>query len=107
MTYQTFQKAVLEAGLTPRHCGGTNSLVIQHWQIRGGSRHPIVNVWPNTKRGLRFQADGQKSKLGTLDEAIELAGPRKKQEVRKVSEPPWEEPAIQVGLIRRFWRWLW
>jgi hypothetical protein len=97
MDYQEFTTAVRKAGLTPRRCDRE-----VHWQIRDGSRQ-IVNVWPKTKAGFRFQADGQKSKLGTLDEAIELAGPRK----RSVSVAPWEEPAAQVGLIRRFWRWLW
>ena len=112
MTYQAFTTAVNEAGLIPCLTGKDG-----HWRIRGGSRQ-IVDVWSHTKHGFRFQATGGKgSRSGTLDEAIALAGPRKKEvspEVCKAADP-WEYPAEheptiqlpQVGLIRRFWRWLW
>lgn len=104
MKYETFKSQVTEAGLEARKC---NPL---HWQIRGGKR--LVNVWPETKRGFCFQAFGRTVHRGAqLEEAIEAA-----ELPRRASEPPWQHIDVQVegkilspdvGIIRRFWRWLW
>lgn len=94
-----FEEAVKLARLKPRHC------IAGHYQILGGDR--LVNCWPETKRGFVYQADGQKSRIGSLADAIQLAGPPTSKPPEENS-PPWEEPKNhQVGLIRRFWRWIW
>ena len=78
-----------------------------HWQILGGKH--LVNVWPDTKRGFRFQRDGEGSGLGTIEDAIKLAGPPEQVE----TETPWEEAPQQpearerIGLIRWLWGWIW
>ena len=108
MKYSKFAERLASIGLVARKCSP------YHWQIRGGTKHPLVNVWANSRRGFRFQVDGLKSRDGTLIDAIKLAGPR------PVSKPdiaaPWEEakpePASQatperVGLIRWLWRLIW
>lgn len=92
MTYSTFAIAVVTCGLRPRQCNGET-----HWQILGGQRNLIVNVWPNGKRGFRFQADQQKARRGSLDDAIKFAGP-----LQTVSAP-----GTDAGLIRRLLRWMW
>lgn len=108
MQYSEFEQKVLQAGLQPRTCSP------DHWQILGG--RVVVNVWANTKRGFRFQVLGQQSKSGSLKQAINEAQPEKPKEKPKKRRrrtkpvqaneiPPWEEE--QVGIIRRFWRWLW
>ncbi len=98
ISYDDFAREVKSSGLKPRWCHQT------HWQIMCGSQ--LVNVWPNTrKRGLAFQADGEKSRGGTVSEAIRLAGPADKPKVDL--PPPWEEQKEHVGLIRRFWRRIW
>jgi len=43
-------------------------------QILGGARNPILNVWPNSKKGFRFQAGVEKARSGTVEDAIRLAG---------------------------------
>jgi hypothetical protein len=108
MKYSTFAETVEAASLQSRRCTG------DHWQILGGER--LVNVWPHSKKGFRFQADGQKSRLsrggGNLQQAIDLAGPSPQAAVEQAlaSLPPWEEDQQKpdrVGLIRWLWRWVW
>lgn len=100
MRYEHFTEEVESAGLEARRCTAI------HWQIRGGKR--LVNVWPASRRGFRFQADGEKSRDGKLADAITLAGPPE-----RVTEttPPWESAETtkpeRVGLIRWLWRLLW
>lgn len=98
-SWTNFKEAIKAAGLMPRHCD------FGHYQILDGKR--LVNCWPDSKRGFVFQADGQKSRVGTIAEAIQLAGPPKAKPPKEDS-PPWEKSADRhVGLIRRFWRWIW
>lgn len=102
MTYALFAGKVEKAGLTPREC------MSDHWQIHGGKH--LVNVWPHSRRGFRIQLHGQKSRRGSVEAAIKLAEPPD-QPPKADESPPWEpgaEPAKQqVGIIRRFWRWVW
>jgi hypothetical protein len=102
MRYDDFAQQVEAVGLTPRRCTS------DHWQLRGGL---LVNVWPHGRRGFRLQIDREKSRLGTLAEAIHAAGPPPKPAEPKPERPPWEAEQGRVGLIRaigRFlWRWLW
>lgn len=103
MNYETFMECVERFRLEPRKCSPV------HWQIRGGRR--LVNVWPNTKRGFRFQASGQAVRTGVIGEAITAAGPT------IGGSPPWEDepvptaesplPPDRVGLIRWLWRIIW
>lgn len=100
--YEEFANTVRRFRLTPRKCSAT------HWQILEGRE--AVNVWPNTKRGFRFQAAGHAVQSGTIGEAVTAAGPT-------IAGPaaPWEDeaeipvskPLPHVGLIRWLWRWLW
>lgn len=106
MTYYQFEEQVTNAGFTAVACSDI------HWQIRGGQR--IVNVWPHTKHGLRFQRDGQKAQNGTLSGAIAAAGRTKPKPPDLVRVAPWETSPPDaawkpehVGLIRRFWRFIW
>ncbi len=102
-TYQDFARHVESAGLTPRNC------TEHHWQIRGGER--LVNCWPHGGQ-LRIHVDGGgKSRLGTIRDALRLAGVRPKP---ADESPPWEEPKPPVrtpGVLRRclraMWRFLW
>jgi hypothetical protein len=107
MTYQDFERAVVGAGLRPRKCSG------HHWQILGGPGAEVVNCWPNSKAGFRYQVGDAKSRIGTLLDAIKAADPHRYC-------PPWEEPiqgaspqpqvvarSDRVGLIRWLWRLLW
>lgn len=105
MKYCAFSEAVTVAGLMPVHCQSI------HWQIRGGTHHKIVNVWPHSTKGFRFQADCQKSRFGNLQQAIDLAGPPLDPVVEE-APAPWEESQSKtapehVGLIRWLWRVLW
>ena len=106
-SWDAFRCAVLDAGLLPKTC------LPSHWQIIGGIKHRVVNCWPNTKSGFRFQAEGRVVVSGTVADAIWLAGAPVKP-----AEPPWggeTETVLQairdadppVGVFRRFWRWLW
>lgn len=100
MTYEQFMAEVAGRGLRAEQCH------YNHWQILGGTKHPIVNVWAHTKRGFRYQTDGGKGKSGTLMDAIALAGEKPASD-----PPPWNESKPEqpqtVGLIRRVWRWVW
>ena len=103
MKYSHFEQTVEAAGLEPRRCSN------DHWQIRGGER--LVNVWPHSKKGFRFQVDGKKSQFGNVPLAIEFAGPPPNPIVEEAPSP-WEntqgKPAIErVGLIRWLWRMFW
>jgi len=93
-------REVMPRGLRANCCSNV------HWQILGGNKHSIVNVWANTKRGFRYQVDGQKVKTGKLQGAIDLAGVSE-----ATTTPPWNEhtpaPPETVGLIRWLWRLLW
>jgi len=98
MKYTEFQRIAVDAGLDARQCS------THHWQLLGGSRNRLVNVWANSKQGFRFQVEGSKSQGGRMKDAIELAGVVRKELA------PWEdsEPLPQpVGMIRRWWRWIW
>jgi hypothetical protein len=66
LTWEAFVEATAAAGLGCRRCG------IHHWQILGGQQ--IVNVWPDTKKGFRFQAGKAPVRTGDLGEAILAAG---------------------------------
>lgn len=90
LTTDDFLQAVGNAGLCPGFFTDT------HWEIRGGDQ--LVRCWPHAIEGFRYQADGEKAQIGTLDEAIALA---KTPRPRVAAERP------QVGLIRRFWQWIW
>jgi hypothetical protein len=96
LTFTKFSQRAADVGLQARHCSPI------HWQLHGGER--LVNVWPHTRRGLRFQADGQKSQAGTLADAIALAGP---PEQLREQAAPWEPEIRRTGLIRWLWRLLW
>lgn len=92
MNYDQFHDAVSQAGLE--------------------ARRRLVNVWPNTKRGFCFQPFGKPPHRGAqLEDAIEAARPH-----RAASTPAWQVIEIigqptsrssEVGIIRRFWRWMW
>lgn len=103
MNYRDFQTEVQRAGLTAKKCHET------HWQIIDGCKETPINVWANSKRGFTYQVDGQKSRRGTLSEAIAAAGPVEAPTHAKMAEPPpWAEPKPErVGLIRWLWRMLW
>ena len=104
MNWETFKRAVEAAGLQPRDCGN------HHWQIKGGEQ--LVNCWAHTNRGFRIAAKNGNGRSGTMAWAITLAGPPKVPEPQAEQKypasvpktPPWEQ---RVGLIRRFWRWIW
>lgn len=100
MTYEQFARQVEQAGFLPRKCRDE-----RHWQILGG-RH-LVNFWPYAKGGSRYYVDkAERSKCGTLDDAIAKAGPSTIQ--KALETPPWEAPGEKrVGLIRRLWRLIW
>ncbi len=107
-SWRSFQAAVVAAGLMP------HKRAPSHWHITGGTRCRLVYCWPNTKKGFRFTAEsGPAVRSGTVADAIKLAGAPVKP-----AEPPWGEETESilqtireadrpVGLIRRFWRWLW
>jgi len=109
MTYERFSDAVAGAGLVPRKCSD------HHWQILGGPSEETVNCWPNSKKGFRYQVGTEKSRTGTLGDAIRAADPYRDcvPWVDPVSmEPPRTVVAYppereRVGLIRWFWRLLW
>jgi hypothetical protein len=89
-----------------------------HWQIKGGTRRLVVNCWPHSKRGFVYQVGVAPAKRGTIHDAIKLAGIAP-QAVAKLytstpapnnisDTPPWAEyTRPHIGIIRRFWRWLW
>ncbi len=95
--WDTFHEAVQAAGLTPRRCHAG------HWQIRGEQR--LVNCWPNTKRGFRFQSPGSPAFTGSVADAIDAAGHNTKPP--ESDRIPFDADVVQVGIIRRFWRWIW
>lgn len=102
LSYADFARQVAQSRLKPRKCHPT------HWQITGGARR--VNCWPNTKaRGFVMAADGETGQPGTVAEAIRLAVPPVMVDCTFHNvQPPREEPKDgHVGLIRRFWRWIW
>lgn len=86
LLYTDFAREVEEAGLIARHCA------LGHWQILDGEHHPLVNVWPNGKRGFGMAPGNGKRRPGSVRVAIALAGPRL--------------PERKVGLIGWLWRWL-
>jgi 5-methylcytosine-specific restriction endonuclease McrA len=71
MTYEQFQERVVAAGLTPRQCSPS------HYQIIGGER--IVNVWPKSPQGFKYQVNPHKAVIGNLASAIRSAGPHTTQ----------------------------
>lgn len=82
---ESFTAIVEAAGLMARICNA------YHWQIKGGKRHILVDCWPDTKKGFRFQAVdfyGRPVRCGTVTDAIELAGPLKtpKAEIERAVE---------------------
>ena len=97
MKYELFAREIEAQGLYPKRCHHT------HWQILGGDKHRVVNVWPNSKLGFRFQADEQKARAGTVQDAIDLAG----VPPASVVAAPWEVEPKRVGLIRWLWRLIW
>ncbi|KKN09853.1 hypothetical protein LCGC14_1042560 [marine sediment metagenome] len=113
-SWAEFATRVTRADLKAISCGsnaGEFDTRSTHWQIKGGKR--LVNCWPSTKKGFRLQVDGEKSRDGSIAEAIELAGPPKapKPQVEREypashpDNPPWKDRP--VGLIRRAWQWIW
>ena len=97
--WKDFADILQSQGLRPREC------TRGHWQILGGKT--LVNCWPCTKRGFVIQADGKKSRVGTIEEGVQLANSYEKT-VTKQMEAPWQESSQpSIGLIRRFWRWIW
>ena len=104
-----FKAAVSAAGLIPHYCHPL------HWQIKGGTKYQLVNCWVNTQRGFRFKAEGGPPvRRGIVADAIRFAG----APPVKPAEPPWGEETESIlqtirdsdsslGLIHRFWRWLW
>jgi hypothetical protein len=104
MTYETFARQVECHNLIPKQCS------YYHWQILGGTRAKIVNVWPNGKGGFKFQPGSGKAIRGNIEAAIAAAGP-----VEAKGDPgvlaPWEQEKAgspeRVGLIRWLWRLLW
>lgn len=110
MKWDAFAAQVRKSGLHPRQC------CMWHWQIRGGDR--IVNCWPHTKVGFKYQAVGEKARAGDVKRAIEAAGEGRAWEsplefaphvpdTTPQQEPPWGSQERPVGLIRRIWRFLW
>ena len=95
--WDQFKKAVKEAGLSPWRC------TLIHWQIKGGTIRSLVNCWPNTKRGFRYQATGDDGYSGSIADAIGLAGPI--ASVGQAMIVPESETDPPVGLCRRLWRW--
>jgi len=102
MTFAKFREQVEAVGLAARRCSPV------HWQICGGDT--LVNVWPNTRHGFKFQLDGKESQRGRLEDAIRMAGPPEPTTKPADDRPPWAEaklPRERVGLIRWLWRLLW
>ena len=99
MQYSQFKQTAAQHGLRVERCSP------DHWQLLGGTRHSIVNVWANTKRGFRYQVAGEKSRISSLGGAIKTAG----AVPTAVEAPPWKEPQApsEVGLIRRLWKLIW
>ena len=106
----SFAAAVSANGLGARHCHAG------HWQIKGGSQCRLVNCWPNTRQGFRYQAapGNLPVRTGTVAEAIRVAGPRPveadppgDEDTEAVSQSIGDRQTPRVGLIRRLWRWLW
>ena len=111
-----FAIPVKAAGLTPGDCLPGNALHPGQWRIRGGSKHQMVDCWPNTHAGFRYKVDGQQKETGTIADAIRLAGPPEKPAAGLAEIPPFDMPddpeERQVGFIRWCWRrmglrWLW
>lgn len=75
ITQSDIEDAVLGAGLMFRNYGNG------HLQIIGGEK--VVNMWPWAKRGFRFQIDGDKSRCGTIREAVNAAGKSSKRTTTK------------------------
>ena len=67
-----FELAVKAAGLFPELRMRATDGGPSHWQIKGG--YKMVNCWPNTKRGFRYQAIGENVKTGAIADAIDAAG---------------------------------
>ena len=124
--WSEFKRLVEDAGLLPHRCGhATARWPGTHWQITGGAQ--LVNVWPDTKRGFRMAVDNGRGCPGTIAKAIKVAGPPKVLKPQREHKypasvpadmPPWHECRARVpdnapredrpvGLIRRFWRWIW
>jgi len=101
MQFTDFETQARSAGLQAKKCSP------YHWQLLGGASNPLVNVWPNSKRGFHFQTRSDQSVRGTIEDAICLAGPRRKETADDA--PPWQESPTseRVGLIRWLWRWIW
>lgn len=102
MRYENFAKRVRLEGLEPRQC------TYDHWQIRGGTRNPIVNFWPHAEGGPKVCVQGAaKSRTGNLQYAINLAG-SVRQKAKELGFAPGEDAVPErVGLIRWLWRLIW
>jgi hypothetical protein len=105
ITFNDFSSTVMAYGYRVAQCNH------HHWQILGGEKNSIVNVWANTKRGFRYQALGGKAKTGSLLDAMQLAGSPTLHTTATIMDeltslPPWKQPE-RVGLIRKLWRMIW
>jgi hypothetical protein len=106
MTFDIFKRQVELYGLTAVECS------YHHWQIKGGSDAPIVNVWANGKTGFKYQVAGKlktagraKSKRGNVKDAIDAAGIPGHPAAD--TSAPWQDEPQRVGLIRWLWRLIW
>jgi hypothetical protein len=79
ITQDDISDAVLSAGLMFRNYGNG------HLQIIGGEK--VVNMWPWAKRGFRFQVDGDKSRCGTVRDAVNAAGKSSKRATTREVRP--------------------
>ncbi len=102
-SWDMFFEVATKAGLEPKCCHVT------HWQIKGGTRNKLVNCWPNTKKGFRFQAEGGEFVFGgNVSDAIQMAGVKRPAADSSQGGGSAEKP---VGLCRTvwrlFWKWIW
>ncbi len=82
-----FAIPVKAAGLIPRERHH------RQWQIKGGSTHSLINCWPNTETGFRYQAEAWRpASTGTIADAIALAGPPEKPAAGLAELAPFDMP---------------
>lgn len=100
MTFDDFRAQAESVGLQAKQCSS------HHWQLIGGRKHRLVNIWPNSKRGIRMQVNHESARGGRMIDAFLLAGP-------DVTTPPRDKAPKRpprpdrVGLIRWLWRLIW
>lgn len=67
-SWDIFFEVVTKAGLT------AECVHVSHWQIRGGIDNELVHCWAHTVRGFEYGTSQRKTNIGTVADAIELAG---------------------------------